>query len=61
MFLIIYEHVKYRSNYFQKLYDVAKRNCSEALQLSRKMEENEAYEQSENCLKIIKETMKANK
>ena len=48
-------------DYFQKLYDVAKRNCSEALQLSRKMEEDEAYEQSQNCLKIIKETMKANK
>ena len=40
---------------FQKQYDVAKRNCNEALQLARKDRDDQAYEQSQNCLKVIKE------
>jgi hypothetical protein len=44
-----------------KLYDVAKRSCNEALQLSKRQKDGDAYEQSQNCLKILKETMSSNK
>lgn len=42
-----------------KLYDVAKRNCNEALQLAKKTKNGEAYEQAQNCLKVISETVAA--
>ena len=45
----------------QKFYDVAKRNCNEALQLAKKTKNGEAYEQSQNCLKVISETVAAEK
>ena len=40
----------------QKLYDVAKRNCNEALHLAKKTTNDEAYEQSQKCLEVIKQT-----
>lgn len=44
-----------------KLYDVAKRSCNEASTLSKRQKDGDAYEQSQNCLKILKETMSSNK
>ena len=43
------------------LYDEAKRNCNEALQLAKKTRSDQAYNQSQNCLKALKETMENKK
>jgi len=44
-----------------KMYDEAKRNCNEALQLAKKTRSDQAYEQSQNCLKVVKETIATEK
>ena len=60
--MIIYLNIwKYIVINFQKLYDLAKRNCAEGLHLSKKMQEDEAFVQSQNCLKVLEETMNSNK
>ena len=52
-------HIAVYLHILQKLYDVAKRNCNEALQLGKKIKNEEAYEQAQNCLKVISETVAA--